>query len=164
MRRTLIIAYILLSGLFSSGQEVQFAPAVISSGGSSKPGNAVNLSRWRVGQINVVTLPSVENLLKQATVDATTLSQRPLEEWAVTVYPNPVNTWLNVYFDMESPGEFTLEIYDMSGRKLIAKNALIILPGQIAEIDLTRLAPALYLLKISPSVQGTQKIFKITKL
>jgi len=163
MRRTLIIAFLLLSGLFSPGQDVQFSQAVVAAGGSSNMGNAVNLSRWRIGQINVVTLPSAENITKQATITTTTHSERPIEDWSVTVYPNPVNTLLNVHFDMVSQGEFTLEIYDVSGRKLIAENARIILPGQVAEIDLTGLTPALYLLKVIPSAQGTQKLFKITK-
>ena len=163
MKKTLFIAILLFSGLVSPGQEVQFSPAVVSAGGSSSPGGAVNLSRWRIGQINVVTFPSAENIPKQATIAASALSERPIEEWSVTVYPNPVNTLLNVRFDMESRGEFTLELYDVRGRKLIAENALIILPGQVAEIDLTGLKPALYLLKVIPSVQGTQKLFKITK-
>jgi len=163
MKHTLFITILLLIGLVSHSQEVQFSPAVVSAGGSSNSGNPVNLSRWRIGQINVVTFPSAENITKQATIAASALSEMPIEEWSVTVYPNPVNTFLNLHFDMESRGEFTLEIYDVSGRKLIAENKLIILPGQVAEIDLTGLTPALYLLKVIPSVQGTQKLFKITK-
>ena len=63
----------------------------------------------------------------------------------------------------EQEFEFNLEIYDARGSKLISENGLIILPGQVAKLDLTGLTPALYLLKVIPSVQGNQKIFKITK-
>jgi hypothetical protein len=64
---------------------------------------------------------------------------------------------------MESQGVFTLEIFDVSGRKLITENALIIFPGQVVEIDLSGLIPALYLLKVIPSAMNAQKLFKILK-
>jgi hypothetical protein len=151
------------TGIVLFGQDVQFPRAVISSGGGNSSSNAVNLTRWRIGQINLVTLPSAENIPKQAIIPTSVLSERSDEDWSATVYPNPVNTLLNVRFDMERRGEFTLELYDVSGRKIIAENGLNILPGQVAEIDLTGLTPALYLLKVIPSVEGTQKLFKITK-
>ena len=64
---------------------------------------------------------------------------------------------------MESKGEFAFEIFDVTGRKLITQNARQILPGQIAEFDLTGFTPAMYLLKIIPSGEGVQQKFKITK-
>lgn len=144
------------SGVTLLAQNVQFPREVISSGGGNSSSGSVNLTRWRIGQINVVTIPTGEDV-------ATTISENPVEDWTVNVYPNPVNTLLNVRFDMESRGEFNLELYDVNGRKIIAENGLIILPGQVAEIDLTGLTPALYLLKVIPVTQGSQKLFKITK-
>ena len=143
-------------------QDVQFPQAIISSGGGNTVSGPVNLTRWRIGQINVVTFPS-ENPMKQASVIATSLPLETTGEWSVNVYPNPVNTMLNLHFGMESRGEFNLAIYDVRGSKLISENGLIILPGQVAKLDLTGLTPALYLLKIIPAEQGTQKLFKITK-
>ncbi|MCX6224523.1 MAG: T9SS type A sorting domain-containing protein [Bacteroidia bacterium] len=154
---------LLFSGIALFGQDIQFPQAVISSGGGNSSSNAVNLTRWRIGQINVVTLPSAENIEIQASVAGTGLSEKPIEEWSVTVYPNPVNTLLKVHFDTEIRGKYTLEIYDLSGRKLMTENAQIILPGQVAEIDLKGLTSALYFLKVTPSAQGTQKVFKIFK-
>ena len=158
----LFLSVLMLSGFVSHSQEVQFAPAVISSGGSSNSGNPVNLSRWRIGQINVVTLPS-ENGMKQASVISTTLPMDSPSGWSASIYPNPVSGVLKVCFDMESKGEFGFEIFDVTGRKLITQNAGQILPGQIAELDLTGLTPAMYLLKIIPSGEGVQQKFKITK-
>lgn len=151
------------SGITLLGQNVQFPREVISSGGGNSSSGSVNLTRWRIGQINVVTIPTGEDRLKQGTVVATAISENPVEDWTVNVYPNPVNTLLNIRFDIESPGEFTLELYDVRGSKIITQNDLTILPGQVAKIDLTGLTPALYLLKIIPAAQGTQKLFKITK-
>jgi len=162
MKKMLFIVILLLSVLVSPGQEVQFSPAVVSAGGGNSSSASVNLTRWRIGQINVVTFPS-ENALKQGTVVAKVIPESPAEDWTVNVYPNPVNTVLNLHFELEAKGEFNLEIYDVRGSKIISENGLIILPGQVIKIDLTRLKPALYLLKVIPAEQGTQKLFKITK-
>ena len=80
------------SGITLWGQDVQFPRAVISSGGGNYASNALNLTRWRIGQINVVTLPSGENITKQATIPASVLSEKPTDEWSVDVYPNPANS------------------------------------------------------------------------
>jgi hypothetical protein len=163
LKKYIFPAILILSRLASPCQEVQFSPSVISSGGSSNSTNSVNFSRWRIGQINVVILPS-ENTLKQASViNANPLPLESAKEWSVSIYPNPVNTLLKVHFEMESQGVFTLEIFDVSGRKLITENALIIFPGQVVEIDLSGLIPALYLLKVIPSAMNAQKLFKILK-
>jgi len=155
----LLISVLLLSGFVSFSQEVQFSAAIITSGGSSHQKEAVTISRWRIGQINVLTVPSGEVLLKQAEKSLTDDS----EEWSVCVYPNPVNMMLNVHFDIESRGKYTLEIYDMKGSKILSKNNLIILPGQEEELELADLKPALYLLKVIPYEKGNFKIYKITK-
>jgi len=162
-KRFPILSFLLFfSVLAVFGQDVQFPQAVISSGGGNSSSGPVNLTRWRIGQINVVTLPSGNNL-KQASAISSGLSPESKDAWSVSVYPNPVNKLLHVHFEMDTKGEFSLEIYDVSGRKLIAKNGLMIIPGQVAEIDLTGLTPTLYLLKVIPASQRNQKLFKITK-
>ena len=158
----LFLSVLLLTGLVSFSQEVQFSPVVISSGGSSNSTNSVNFSRWRIGQINVVTLP-YENAQKQSSVLSTNLPIELTTGWSASIYPNPVSDMLKVRFEMESKGEFSFEIFDVTGRKLFSQNARQILPGQIAKLDFTGLTPALYLLKIIPSGEGVQQQFKITK-
>ena len=159
----LLIFIFLSSGLFSFSQEVQFSPAVISAGGGSSSTHAVNLSRWRIGQINVITLPSDEDAKKVATVPQTTLPDNISSDWNVTLFPNPVQSKLNLRFDMDNEGEYAFEIFDVTGRKMMAEKAGIIFPGQTTELDLSLLAPALYLLKITPSEEDSFKQFKITK-
>ena len=159
----LFISILLLSGLVSIGQDVQFSPAVISSGGSSHSNGAVTVSRWRIGQINVITLPSDENAQKMATVVNTILPVDSLSNWTVTLFPNPVLNKLNVRFDMATEGEFTIELFDVTGRKMMSEKKGIIFPGQVTELDFSQFAPALYLLKIMPSDEGPYKQFKITK-
>jgi hypothetical protein len=155
----LFISALLLSGLVSFSQDVQFSPAIISSGGSSHSNGAVTLSRWRIGQINVVTIPTDEVALKQAEIVPSTLP----DDWSASVYPNPVTNRLKIQFDTDYPGEYAFELTDITGRKLIAEKARLILPGQVEELDLSGLTPALYLLKIIHSKESSQKLFKITK-
>lgn len=164
MKKLLLIsAFLFLSGIALLGQEVQFPGAVISSGGSNPLSGGVNITRWRIGQINVITLPSTEKIRKLATIPETEPSEETNEAWEISVYPNPVTSWLNIRFDMESRNEFSLEVYDLRGRKIRAESSLMMLPGQVAEMDLTGLTPALYLLKVTPAANGTQKLYKITK-
>jgi len=162
-RIILFISVILLSVIVSYSQDVQFTPAVISSGGSSHSNDAVILSRWRIGQINVITFPSHENAQKMATVVSTILPVDSPSGWTVILFPNPFQSKLNVRFNMANEGEFAIEIFDVTGRKIMAEKARIIFPGQITELDLSSLTPALYLLKIIPSGEGPLKQFKITK-
>jgi len=159
----LFISILLLSGLVSFSQDVQFSPAVISSGGSSNSNGAVTLSRWRIGQINVITLPSDENAQKMATVAKSVLPLDSPSDWRVTLFPNPVQSKLNVRFDMTNEREYTFEIFDVTGSKMMSEKKGIIFPGQVAKLDLSQFAPALYLLKIMPSGEGSHKQFKITK-
>jgi hypothetical protein len=164
MKKILLLFSVLLTfGLFAYSQDVQFSPAVIPSGGGSSSTQAVNLSRWRIGQINVVTLPSDENAQKMATVAHTILPDDSPSDWRVTLFPNPVQGELNIRFDMDSKGEYAFEIFDVTGRKMITQKARIIFPGQITELDLSGLTPALYVLKIIPSGEGSHRQFKITK-
>ena len=160
---SLYVIMLVFSGISLFGQEVQFPQAVISTGGGNASSNAVNLTRWRIGQIHVVTLPADEIIEIQANTGTTGVEEKALEKWLVTAYPNPVNTLLKVQFDSEIRGKYTLEIYDLSGRKLMTKNAQIILPGQVVEIDLKELKSALYFLKVNSAVQDIQKVFKIFK-
>jgi hypothetical protein len=159
----LFISVLLLSGLVSFSQDVQFSPAIISSGGSSNSNGGVTLSRWRIGQINVITLPSDENAQKMAMVVHSIQPDASPSDWTVTLFPNPVQSKLNVRFDMADEKEFAFELFDVTGRKMMSEKKGIIFPDQVTELDLSQFAPALYLLKILPSGEGPFKQFKITK-
>jgi len=164
MNKAFLFIFILLSSvLISFSQEVQFSTAVIPSGGGSSSSHAVNLSRWRIGQINVITLPSDEDAKKVATVPQTTLPDNLSSDWNVTLFPNPVQSKLHVRFDMDKEGEYAFEIFDVTGRIMMTGKAGIIVPGQTVELDLSQLAPALYLFKITPSEAISYKQFKITR-
>jgi len=160
MKKKLFFISALLSlGLSAFNQEVQLLPAVIPSGGDVISSQAVNLSWWRIGETHVVTIPADQYFFKQEEVIASNL----VDDWSVFVYPNPVKSRLKIQFNTKSPGEFALEITDISGKKLIVEKARHILPGQTEELDLTRFGPAIYLLKIIPSDEEFQKLIKITK-
>jgi hypothetical protein len=160
MKKILLLISVLLSfGLFAFSQDVQFSPAVIPSGGGSPSTHTVNLSRWRIGEIHVVTIPADEVSIKQAEIAQTVLTG----DWSASVYPNPFVSRLKIQFDTNSRGEFAFELTDIMGRELLVEKTRLIFPGQVEELDLSVLTPAMYLLKIIPFNEGSQKLFKITK-
>jgi len=44
------------------------------------------------------------------------------KEGTIKIYPNPVEDRLNISFDMKSSGDYTVSIYDLSGRKITQKD------------------------------------------
>ncbi|WP_111684446.1 T9SS type A sorting domain-containing protein [Winogradskyella tangerina] len=80
-------------------------------------------------------------------------------ESSVNIYPNPVNTELNINIQDESISELDLDIYDLSGRKVISQ---VINGGLINSIDLVSLRNGLYMLTISDgtNVVLSEKILK----
>jgi hypothetical protein len=155
----LLISLLLCFGLTSFSQEVQFSPVVIPSGGGSSSSHAVNLSRWRIGEIHVITIPNDEIAFKQAEIFPSALP----DDWSASVYPNPVNNLLKVRFDMDISGEYAFEITDITGRKLMGEKARLVFPGKVEELNVAGLTPAVYMLKIIPSGEGTVRLFKIAK-
>jgi hypothetical protein len=155
----LLISLLLSFWLSSFSQEVQFSPAVIPSGGGSSSSHNINLSRWRIGEIHVITLPTEDFTFKQAEIVTSVLS----DDWSALVYPNPVFDLLKVRIETNSAREFRIEISDITGRKIKGEKAMIVFPGQVQELNLAGLTPAQYLLKIIPPDEGVVKLFKITK-
>jgi len=157
----LLFLFILSPWIFSFSQDVQFASAVISAGGGSVSTHEINLTRWRIGEVHVVTFTNQEISQKQAVIPF--LPDEPESGWSVYVYPNPFSKLLKIRFDTEETRQFAFEISDMTGRKLIAENARLIIPGQVEELDLSELTPAMYLLKVIPTLKENPRFFKITK-
>lgn len=145
------------------GQNVQFPRAIVSAGGSNfyNALSPVFLSRWRIGAINILTIPNTDNGLKVATIGS---PQEDLSTgWSVAVYPNPVRDFLKVKFEKSSDMNFTIEMTDMTGRKLSTKRAEGISAGQTEEYDLTGFVPGMYLLRVIPDDQSGHRLFKVIK-
>ena len=137
------------------GQEVRFPSAIVSAGGNSGQSTTVNLSRWRLNPVHIVTFPDAKFKEKDLVCEA---------DWSVTIYPNPVEDYLYLEFELPEQREFVLKITDMAGRILFIQEPRPFINGSTVEINLLGYIPALYLLQVSSSDLKTQKVLRFQKL
>ena len=144
MRTNILLVFVLLLSLSGYGQEVQFPSAIITAGGSFYSNSPVFISRWRIGEVRIVTLPANVRL-KEAEIASTGISEDIPTGWSAQCYPNPAGQFLKVRFEMEKAGRFSFELLDATGRKMLVKPSEMVLPGTEVEFDLSQLTPALYM-------------------
>ena len=159
-KQLVLLLLMLLSGSLAFGQDVRFPPAIMSAGGSMAPTGAVNITRWRLAAVNVLTIGA--NVRSQ---DPAIDSDNPLAlgEWAATVYPNPVGSLLKVRLQMSDPAALRFELMDVTGKKLFVRDRLLLVTGQQVEFNLDGFTPGFYLLKITSTDSGKSKVFRISK-
>lgn len=155
MKKVLLMMLIIILGLPLLAQEISFPSTVVAAGGSSADGNSVSFSRWRIGQIHVLSLPD-EVTMKEKIMDM---------DWNVTVYPNPVEDVLYLEFELPESKELFLKITDIAGRVLFIQEARpFVIGGSTVELDMFNYYPALYMLQISSPDLTSQKVYRIQKL
>ncbi len=143
---------IVILGLPMLAQDISFPSAIVSAGGSTGDGNPVNLSRWRIGQVHVLTIP----------IDQTTMDNDL--DWNVIAYPNPVKDLLQLEFELPETRDLFLKVTDASGRVIFIQEARPFINGFISELDMSKYPSALYLLQISSSDLKSQRVLRIQKL
>jgi len=154
MRKLILTILIVILGLPMMAQDIRFPTAIVSAGGSSVEGSSASLSRWRIGQIHVLTLP-----------EATSLKERnEVLDWKITIYPNPVNDILYLEFELPEARELTLKITDVAGRIILYQEAQSYVDGSSLELNMAPYDPALYLLQIISSDLTCHKVYRIQKL
>lgn len=145
---------IVILGLPMLAQDIHFPPAIVAAGGSSE-GGSVALSRWRLAPIHVITLPDAKYKEKDLISDA---------DWLVSIYPNPVEDFLYLEFQLPEQREFVLKITDMAGRIMFIQDPQTYINGSINELNVSSYTPAFYLLQISSSDLKSQQVYRIQKL
>lgn len=158
----LFIPVLLLSGLVSFSQDLQCLPSVISTGASPPGSNSDHLSKWMIGEIYQVVLPDPEDMMKDAVIPLN--PNDDLSDWKISVFPNPASDLLNIRFEMGNAGDFSYEILDLSGRKMMVKKVVNFLPQQVEKIDISGLVPSMYLLKILALDGQKCELFRFTKM
>ncbi len=84
-----------------------------------------------------------------------------LSKFNVQVYPNPVEEKISIQFELDQPGEFSYEIYDLVGKKLNANRRTKVLHQHTEEINLQGLLNGIYTLRMKINQQtGIYKIVK----
>jgi hypothetical protein len=158
MKKYLLMALVVMVGLTMFGQEVRFPSAIVSAGGGSE-GSAVNLSRWRLAPVHVITL----NIDEKVKSDLKSISL-PVTDWKVSIYPNPVGDYFNLEFELQEQREFFLKITDLAGRVTFIQEARTFLNGATVEHNVSNYSAGIYLLQIASPDLSSQKVYRIVKL
>jgi len=144
----------------SQAQEVQFPPSVLSAGGGVISTNTSHISKWRIGRVNVLYIDSDD--LKSSTLNES-FGTEQITERQITAYPNPVHDFLNVQFELEEQKQVFINVANLNGSKVVLTQKHHIEPKQTININLSGLAPALYLINVYTEDRTLNEIFKITK-
>lgn len=147
-----IFLFIMLFSCFCLyGQEIQLKSGVVATAGVSDELNVVNISKWRLGEVHLIVLHQDE------------FNKVTESGWDVSSYPNPVQKVLNLGFQTEESDEFTIQVTDITGKKVLMNTKRMILPNEVIQLDLAFLRPAIYLVSVTPKDKQTQRIIKIQK-
>lgn len=151
MKQKTLFLLFLFSAFVLNGQEINLRSAVLTSAGSNPEPGTINISKWKLGEVQVFTLQRDE------------LNELPEINWNVNSYPNPFRQELNLNFQTEEINEFTIQVTDITGKtQWFSKNKTII-PNQVISLDLSNLPPAMYLVTITPKDKKTQRLIKVEK-
>ena len=145
--------------------QVTLVNSVIASAGDYQSNGSISLS-WTLGEVAVTTLTSGNYTLTQGFQQSWDLGVKVEDvkyDWSVQVYPNPVKENLNVKFTLDKPREFSIEIMDITGKKIWVKKSQTINPNQIMELDFSQYKHGIYLLQIYSSDQKLHRVYKIRK-
>jgi hypothetical protein len=85
-------------------------------------------------------------------------------EGEVTVYPNPTFNIANLKFKMPERAEFEIKVTDITQKEIFSKFTRSVDPEEVLQIDVSKLMPAIYLLKIYSLDGKKTSIQKIVKI
>ncbi len=151
MKSIAVLFLLMFCCAISRGQDIRLNAKSVSPSGINLESEDVNLSKWRLGKVYTIVLSKDISPSENGS------------EWDVKPYPNPFSKSLNLEFNTKTLMEVEIQIIDAEGRKVYDAENRKVLPGQTINLDLTNLAPSLYLLSIISKDQSTRKICKIQK-
>ncbi len=165
MKRSILSFIFLVSAGFIFAQ-LSMTNSVLATAGDYHENGSYSLS-WTVGELAVSTLTEGSNVLTQGFQQpwdmAVNITDGPELNWSVKAYPNPVYDYLNVAFSLENPGEFAIEVTDITGKKVLTRDSQLISKDEIVDLDFTQFKPGIYFLRIYSSDQKVHKVYKIKK-
>ncbi|MEN8230307.1 MAG: T9SS type A sorting domain-containing protein [Bacteroidota bacterium] len=139
--------------------QVTLAPSVISSGGGYGENGNVSIS-WTLGEVAVTTLTGSSIILTQGFQQPNDFGvgfKKEEVNWDISVYPNPVGDELRIRFNIKKPGDFLLEIQDVTGRLIAQEQRKQINPGDIVILNTSAYTNGVYFLKVlTPDRQQVQ--------
>jgi len=166
MKKAISILFGFLLVPLAAEAQITLAPTVIASGGGYHEADNISLS-WTLGEVAVTTLTGGSMILTQG-------FQQPFDigvgigteemNWNIAVYPNPVEDELRIRFGIEKPGDFLIELQDVTGRVLTQEQHKQILPGEILQLNTSGYREGVYFLKLSTPDRNQVKVLSIRKL
>ena len=166
MKRKILLFLLLLPCFFLARGQVQLTPTVISSAGGYTETTNISLA-WTMGELAVSTLSTTDMILTQGFQQPFLLDINAIDDpefnWSVNAYPNPVSEILNLRFNIDKTMDLQLELYDITGKKLVIKILPSIMPGGRETLDFSGFRDGIYILKITSEKQKVRKIYKIQK-
>jgi hypothetical protein len=155
---SLLFLVILTAGSLQS-QKIQLAPSVVSAGGGYFEGNDISIS-WTLGELAVSTLTGTGLVLTQGfqqPFDIDVGIEENQVNWGISAYPNPVGNELRIRFDIETTGDFFIEVQDVTGRLISQEQHKQVNPGDIILLNTSSYANGVYFLKVlTPDRQQIQ--------
>lgn len=109
---------------------------------------SVDLEMIKVGQ-NFAAIKAIEIIDPTLVSNEPDGTQIPEAFNLVGNYPNPFNPTTNVIFELPTPAQVSVEVYDVMGRKVLEVPAKSFVPGQgQVTIDATSLSSGIYLYRV----------------
>jgi len=174
MRRNFILITSVLVSLLvlpdARGQSL--SPTILNAtGGSAIAGT--NEFDWSVGEMTMVSTFEAPGLIVTQgvlqpvdTFNTTGIAQIKLLR-NMQVFPNPVNTFVNIEYSVETAGVLQYKLIDMTGKTLLERSIQAYAGSNAEQVNLADMAAASYLLQVTYTSGAGEKemtSYKIQKL
>ena len=134
----------------------------MASGGGSFSANGYSLS-YTLGELSIKTLTKSSNVLTEGFQQGKPHKETfPYKE--ILYFPNPVVKDLTLVFFVDDGQSITVQVFSITGQMVGISFYDNIINGESQNIDFTRLAKGLYLVKVQSLDGKIQRTFKIERI
>jgi len=165
MRKTIFIIMAMIISL--SGYSQKLSPSIIPSQGGFDKSEGFILE-WTLGENFVETVslqnqiytqgflqPLRKNIIEKKQV------QKPVFPYDITIYPNPVNSLLNVFVQADTNPMLRIRMFDITGKSV--RPITTYLNSNHITFDVSYLPTGIYIMKITDPAGPTIETFRIVK-
>ncbi len=157
MKKLFFIA-ILSSVLFYKANSQE----VVATAGEVHETDDMSIS-WTIGEAVIETFAKDNLLLSQGfhqgNLEVSTAIENIDKNTKISVFPNPVNSTLNIEIETDEKENFEILLFDMAGKLLLKREV-----SKIDNIDLSHLQSATYRLQVKDKQNRNFKFFNILKI
>lgn len=138
---------------------------VIGSSGTAI-NNTNTILNFTIGEPVIGTIATTNNEVKQGfwhTSVAITLSNDDFinDKLSLQLFPNPVSDYLNINFTDATTSNYTLDVYDMTGKRQM--NATMLAGENQHRMNIQHLASGIYLISVTQLNTNNTNTYRIIK-